>query len=157
VKSRNSVRGNLSGLQGYKLIDEYVSLPSDVLPLSSFPSFSVNIFRSLPALLTKETIRTSSRVCALLFLPSLVVSSIGSTLTPSILLDSWQLVVAAVFTISISFALAGVLGRVFLSAQDRRGLLPVQLAIAFPNSVTFPLLLVDALCKQDAINGYGTY
>ena len=111
----------------------------------------------LPALLTRETCRTISRVCALLFLPSLVVSSTGSTLTPSILRDSWQLVVAAGFTILMSAATAWVLARAFLKREDCRAFLPVQLAIAFPNSVAFPLLMMDSLCQQDTINRYESF
>jgi len=111
----------------------------------------------LPALLTRETCRTISRVCALLFLPSLVVSSTGSTLTPSILRDSWQLVVAAGFTILMSAATAWVLARAFLKREDCRAFLPVQLAIAFPNSGAFPLLMMDSLCQQDTINRYESF
>lgn len=115
------------------------------------------MFRTLPALLTREICRTSSRLCALLYVPSLVISSLGSTLTPSILQDSWQLILASGFTILISYATAGVLGRVFLRPQDYRGFLPVQLAITFQNSVSFPLLLMDSLCQQDMVNGYESY
>lgn len=104
------------------------------------------------ALLNRETCRTASRLCTLIFQPALMVSSMGSTLTLSSLQESWQLVVAAMFTILTSFATAWLFGRVFLRSQDRSDFMPVQLAIAFPNAGAFPLLLMNSLCEQDLIN-----
>lgn len=81
-----------------------------------------------------------------------MISSIGSTLNPSALREYWQLIVAGSFTIGVSGITAWAFGRVFLRYESRRVFRPVQLAIAFPNSVAFPLLLMGALCEQDDIN-----
>ncbi|CAM9287351.1 unnamed protein product, partial [Ectocarpus fasciculatus] len=104
-------------------------------------------------LLTKDTCRCISRVCALLFWPALMIASTGATLTPSTLKDAWQLVVTGSFTIGFSGVVAWLVGRVsFRRPEDRRAFRPAALAIAFPNSAGFPLLLLDALCEQDYIN-----
>ncbi|CAN0090990.1 unnamed protein product [Scytosiphon promiscuus] len=104
-------------------------------------------------LLTREACRCFSRACALLFLPSLMISSVGATLNPTALKDAWQLVVAGSFTIGTSAIVARVVGRVFFRRpEDRRAFRPVALAITFANSGAFPLLLMDALCEQDYIN-----
>eukprot|EP00752_Nemacystus_decipiens_P016492 g14743.t1 len=96
--------------------------------------------------------RSISRVCALLFLPSLMVASTGATLSPTALKDAWQLVVAGSFTIVFSGLVAWAAGRLFFRRpEDRRAFRPVGLAIAFPNSAAFPLLLMDTLCEQDYI------
>lgn len=73
-------------------------------------------------------------------------------MTPADLSDSWQLVVAAGLTIALSVALSGALGRLLLQPDDRRAFRPVQLAVAFPNCLGFPLLLMESLCEQDDIN-----
>ncbi|CAM9653554.1 unnamed protein product [Ascophyllum nodosum] len=103
-------------------------------------------------LLTRESCRTASRMCTLLFQPALMVASIGSTLTLSSLQDSWQLAIGASFTILMSFATAWLFGRVFLRPHARRDFLPVQLAIAFPNAGAVPLLMMDSLCQQDTVS-----
>ncbi|CAM9263937.1 unnamed protein product [Ectocarpus sp. 4 AP-2014] len=104
-------------------------------------------------LLTKDTCRCISRVCALLFWPALMTAGTGATLTPGTLQDAWQLVVTGSFTIGFSGVVAWLVGRVsFRRPEDRRAFRPAALAIAFPNSAGFPLLLVDALCEQDYIN-----
>ena len=110
------------------------------------------------ALLTKESMRSISRVCALLFLPALMIASTGATLSPTALKDAWQLVVAGSFTIVFSGLVAWAAGRLFFRRpEDRRAFRPVGLAIAFPNSAAFPLLLMDALCEQDYIKRYRGY
>lgn len=81
-----------------------------------------------------------------------MIASTGATLNPTAIKDAWQLVVAGSFTICFSGIVAGVVGRVFFRRpEDRRAFRPVGLAIAFPNSAGFPLLLMDALCEQDYI------
>lgn len=106
------------------------------------------------ALLTRETCRCVSRLCALLFLPALMISSTGSTLTPAALRESWQLIVTCSFTILFSSGTAWVFARVLLRAEDRPAFQPVQLAITFPNSAAFPLLLMASLCEQDDVKRY---
>lgn len=107
------------------------------------------------ALLTKETCRCISRVCALLFLPALMIASTGATLSPTALEDAWQLVVAGSFTIVFSGLVAWAAGQIFFRRpEDRRAFRAIGLAITFPNSAGFPLLLMDALCEQDYINRY---
>lgn len=113
---------------------------------------------AVAALLTKETCRCISRVCALLFLPALMIASTGATLNPTALKDAWQLVVAGSFTIVFSRLVAWAAGQfVFRRPEDRRAFHPVGLAIAFPNSAAFPLLLMDTLCEQDYIKRYGDH
>ncbi|CAB1097057.1 unnamed protein product [Ectocarpus sp. CCAP 1310/34] len=103
-------------------------------------------------LLAKETCRAFSRACALLFLPSLMISSLGATLNPEALKNSWQLVVAGSFTVALSGTVAWVVGRVFFRRpEDRRAFRPAGLAITFANSAGFPLLLMNALCEQDYV------
>lgn len=104
-----------------------------------------------PALLPEEARRCASRLCALLFLPALVISSTGGTLTPAGLRDSWQLVVVSSFTILVSNFTAWAFARALLGPEDRITYRPVQLAIAFQNPAAFPLLLVASLCEQDDI------
>ena len=110
-------------------------------------------YTAVAALLSRETCRCASRICTLLFLPALIISSTGTTLNPKALRDSWQLVVAGSFTIALSGVMAWGFGRLLLRPEARRAFRPVQLAIAFPNSAAFPLLLMDSLCEQDDING----
>eukprot|EP00903_Cladosiphon_okamuranus_P007861 g7601.t1 len=114
--------------------------------------FAASKFPKMEPLLTKETCRCISRVCALLFLPALTIASTGATLSPTALKDAWQLVVSGSFTIVFSGLVAWAGGRLFFRRpEDRRAFGPVGLAIAFPNSAGFPLLLMDALCEQDYI------
>ncbi|CAM9334803.1 unnamed protein product, partial [Hapterophycus canaliculatus] len=105
-----------------------------------------------PALLTREVCRNFSRVVMDLFLPCLVLASIGGTLNPGTLRDSWHLVVGSALSIVLSNATAWAFGRLLMSRNARSTFQPVQIAIAFPNCLVFPLVLMDALCEQDIIN-----
>lgn len=87
-----------------------------------------------------------------LFLPCLLLASIGGTLNPGTLRDSWHLVVGSALSIVLSNATAWAFGWLLMSREARPTFRPVQMAIAFPNSLVFPLLLLDALCEQDIIN-----
>ena len=103
------------------------------------------------ALLTREACRYISRVCALLFQPALVISSTGATLKFADLQDSWHLVAGGTLTIGVSAAVAWVSARLLLGPESRRAFRPMQLAIAFQNSASIPLWLMESLCEQDAI------
>ncbi|CAN0203910.1 unnamed protein product, partial [Scytosiphon promiscuus] len=105
-----------------------------------------------PALLTREVCRSFSRVVMDVFLPCLLLASIGGTLNPGTLRDSWHLVAGSALSIVLSNATAWAFGWLLMSPSARPTFRPVQMAIAFPNSLVFPLLLLDALCEQDAIN-----
>ncbi|CAM9920405.1 unnamed protein product, partial [Choristocarpus tenellus] len=102
-------------------------------------------------LLTQEVIRSTSRLSNAVFLPALVGSSIGASLTPEILSDSWHLLVANSFTHILSWTLAWICGRVLLTFENRYTFRPVQVAVAFPNSGALPLLFLESLCDQDLI------
>ncbi|CAM9547180.1 unnamed protein product [Ectocarpus fasciculatus] len=81
-----------------------------------------------------------------------MISSLGATLNPEALKNSWQLVVAGSFTVALSGTVAWVVGRVFFRRpEDRRAFRPAGLAITFANSAGFPLLLMNALCEQDYV------
>lgn len=88
-----------------------------------------------------------------LFLPCLLLSSVGGTLNPAALRDSWHLVVGSTLSIGISNSLASGFGWLLMRRGARQTFRPVQMAIAFPNSLVFPLILLGALCEQDVING----
>lgn len=87
-----------------------------------------------------------------LFLPCLLLASIGGNLNPVALRDSWHLFVGSALTIALSNAMAWAFGWLLLSPESRPTFRPVQMAIAFPNSLVFPLVLLDALCEQATIN-----
>ncbi|CAM9997923.1 unnamed protein product [Ectocarpus sp. 6 AP-2014] len=81
-----------------------------------------------------------------------MISSLGATLNPEALINSWQLVVSGSFTVALSGTVAWVVGRVFFRRpEDRRAFRPAGLAITFANSAGFPLLLMNALCEQDYV------
>lgn len=106
------------------------------------------------ALLTTEACRNLSRVAMVLFFPCLLLASTGATLDAETLQDSWHLVVASTLSIGLSNAIASVFGWLLMQPDARATFRPVQMAIAFPNSLVFPLVLLDALCEQDVINRY---
>lgn len=88
-----------------------------------------------------------------LFLPCLLLASVGGNLNPAALRDSWHLAVGSTLSIGISSSLASVFGWLLMRREAWQTFRPVQMAIAFPNALVFPLLLLDALCEQDVING----
>lgn len=92
-----------------------------------------------------------------LFLPCLLLSSIGGTLDPTALRGSWHLVVGSTFSIGISSSLAWMFGWLLVRRDARQTFRLVQMAITFPNSLVFPLILLDALCEQDVINGLASF
>ncbi|CAM9526084.1 unnamed protein product [Discosporangium mesarthrocarpum] len=95
---------------------------------------------------------SGSRLCFWLFLPTLIAGSIGATLTPAIIADSWHLLVASIFTIIVSWFLAGFVRRIFLGRDSVSAFRPIQVAISFTNCAVLPLLLLESLCEQAIIN-----
>lgn len=89
-----------------------------------------------------------------LFLPCLLLGSIGGSLNPAALQNSWHLVASGAFSTVLSNAIASLFGRLLVRREARPMFRPAQMAIAFPDSLVFPLLLLDALCEQSIIRRY---
>ncbi|CAM9817494.1 unnamed protein product [Discosporangium mesarthrocarpum] len=138
-------------------VDAKVVLVASVLGLAktliiiAIGAFCAYFPRGAP-LLTKGFMQSTSRLSNLLFLPALVIASIGSTLTPEAIAGSWHLLVANFFTHIISWFVAGVVGRIFLGRDRLAAFRPVRVAITFPNCVGLPLLLMESLCEQGIVN-----
>lgn len=92
-----------------------------------------------------------------LFFPCLLLASTGSTLNPAALQDSWHLVAGSTLSIGLSNVVASAFGWLLMRPDARATFRPVQMAIAFPNALVFPLVLLNALCEQDVINRYCFY
>ncbi len=92
-----------------------------------------------------------------LFLPCLLLGWIGGSLTAAALRNSWHMVAGSALSIGLSNAIASVFGRLLMRREARPMFRPAQMAIAFPDSLVLPLLLLDELCEQSIIMGYGRY
>jgi len=84
-------------------------------------------------------------------LPCFLLGSMGSSLNPATLRDSWQMVAGGALSTILSNATASLFGRLLMRQKAQPMFRPAQVAIAFPDSLFFPLLLLGPLCKQSII------
>eukprot|EP00928_Gymnodinium_smaydae_P001674 TRINITY_DN10603_c0_g1_i1.p1 TRINITY_DN10603_c0_g1~~TRINITY_DN10603_c0_g1_i1.p1 ORF type:complete len:313 (+),score=27.19 TRINITY_DN10603_c0_g1_i1:180-1118(+) len=81
-----------------------------------------------------------------MFLPCLVFDSVASGMSPSFIRANWSLIVFGIFVLVVG----GVVGRVLAGIlRVPNELLPwYVLAVTVPNMIALPLVLVEALCRE---------
>jgi predicted permease len=102
----------------------------------------------LPAGALKYVSRLSNGV----FLPFLVVSSLGSTLTPDTMKIVCVLIPFALIVMSMSYILALSLGK-YINNEPNNGVFEsLAIAAASPNAISLPIMIMETLCEQPIIN-----
>jgi predicted permease len=94
----------------------------------------------------KYVSKISNSVC----LPALIISSIGSGLSLALLSRMSMLIIFSIFTSIISFSLAATLGKMIDGKSNLY--LPLYIAIASPNIVSLPLMILQTMCDEAIIN-----
>ena len=93
-------------------------------------------------LLSQAALKYLSRLSNLLFLPCLVVASLGSALSPSILRRIGIMIPFGLVIICISYMIVNTLGTL-MHEKDARLFRAVAIAVGSPNAVSFPLLVME--------------
>jgi len=102
--------------------------------------------------LTKPLLKSCSRLTTTVLFPALIFAKMGGILTPSMLRDAWPLIPAATAFILIGFLFGRGVAGLLIPASHKQLRMVFVLACSFSNSNALPLVLVEALCKQD---GFG--
>ncbi|KAL5606888.1 hypothetical protein BROUX41_003265 [Berkeleyomyces rouxiae] len=107
--------------------------------LSVLLVISYGVIAAHHSLLSSATTRTISKVCVRMFLPALILTSIGAELAPSSAGDYLFILLWALFCHLVSFVL-GIIAHLVLKMPDW-----TTPAVMFNNTASYPLLLVAAL------------
>jgi predicted permease len=102
-------------------------------------------------LLTVDTLRCLSRLINLLFLPAIIVSIFGSSLSFELLQETGVLIFFAFLINCISYGLAHTIGH-RMCEKDIVLFRAMTVAIGSPNINSLPILLMPSLCKHSLIN-----
>jgi hypothetical protein len=98
-------------------------------------------------LLPPATVKILSRLSNVLFLPCLIIYSLGSGLTLGLFLRMSKIIPFCLLNEVIAYGIAFTLGRI-LHEDDARLFTAVSIAIGSPNVISFPLMIMDTLCKR---------
>lgn len=104
-------------------------------------------------LLTTSLLKKLSKISNLIFLPALIVSSLGKAVNVELLTRIGSLMVFAIGINLISYILAHTIGRVLM--RDTPQLFAaVAVAVGSPNAISMPLLVMQSLCEEESVNSY---
>ena len=102
-------------------------------------------------LLPMSSLKMVSTLSNLLFLPSSIITSLGATLTADSLGKLSILAIFAFIINTISYILAFTLGK-WLHDGDSAMFTALTVAIGSPNTISFPLLVMQTICDQSIVN-----
>jgi len=116
--------------------------------------FLVSIIGYVSALYPKEnpllapsTVKILSRLSNVLFLPCLIVYSLGSGLSLTLFSEMSILIPFCFLNEAIAYTIACTIGRI-IQEDDKELYTAVSVAIGSPNVISFPLMIMETLCKQ---------
>ena len=104
--------------------------------------------------LSIETLKLLARLCNFVLIPPLIVSSIGSSISLSLLGRMGILILFSFISSLVSYTLAKTIGRGIIgSSCTPRLKVAIEVAIGSPNIIAFPLMILQTLCSQDHLKG----
>jgi len=116
--------------------------------------FLVSVIGYVSALYPKEnpllppsTVKILSRLSNVLFLPCLIVYSLGSGLSLTLFNEMSILIPFCFLNEAIAYTIAFTIGRI-IQEDDEELYTAVSVAIGSPNVISFPLMIMETLCKQ---------
>lgn len=101
--------------------------------------------------LTPSILKDLARLCTNIFLPALVLVSLGKGLTIKDLFEMSIIIVFCGINIMVSYAIAYLIGP-FIVPKESPLFTAVVIACSFPNSTSLPILILQTSCKQIRIN-----
>lgn len=81
---------------------------------------------------------------------SLIYSTTAQSISPDSIGDYWSLVVAAFFTVGLSYAVATIMGYMLLPRLDE-DFKALRIAATYPNTVALPILIFPSLCEYPVV------
>lgn len=99
-------------------------------------------------ILDQALIGRLSQLAKYFFLPCLIFNSVAGGMSPEFVAANWKLALAGLCVFSTGFAFASFVVRFVDIAPDLRAWF--VLAVAMPNTIALPLVLLEALCHEQA-------
>jgi len=108
-------------------------------------------------LLPKAALQYFSRISNLIFLPALIVSSLGSGLSVPLLARYSKLILFSLLMELISYICAFSFGKLLIEKNNELLYVAVAVAIGSPNAISLPLMVTETICEQAIVsNEYGS-
>ena len=115
--------------------------------LVSLVGYFCALYPKSDPLLSPQTVKILSRISNMLFLPCLIVYSLGSGLSLKLFSEMSIMIPFCFLNEAIAYAIAFTIGRV-IQEDDKELSTAVSVAIGSPNVISFPLMVMETLCKQ---------
>jgi len=115
--------------------------------LLSMVGYTAAIYPKSAPILPPATVKILSRISNLLFLPALIIAALGKGLTAPLFARMSIIIPFCFLNEIVAYGIAFTLGRL-LHEDNVRLYTAVSVAIGSPNVVSFPLMIMDTLCKQ---------
>eukprot|EP00052_Salpingoeca_macrocollata_P017672 m.144329 g.144329 ORF g.144329 m.144329 type:complete len:554 (-) comp20462_c0_seq1:147-1808(-) len=141
-----------------------MQLPTDVIKSASTATATIvllnlvgavasNFPKSLDGgehgLIKRPLIRSLSLLATTLFIPCLSGSTLGANLSPSLIRDSYPLLLWSVFNVVLGFSMSYLLAKVMRVSSEF--VADFRAACTFQNIVALPLIMSEVLCSQSQL------
>eukprot|EP01035_Chromulina_nebulosa_P021916 gene21916-28375_t len=114
------------------------------------------IFPEVDPLLPVSALRYISRLSNIIFLPSLIVVSLGSSLNIGLLARIGVLMPYCILINTISYLVAHTIGRLLHEENSEDGIdrlfIASTVAIGSPNAISLPIMVMQTLCEDNRVN-----
>ena len=101
-------------------------------------------------LISKGLIKELSRLSNFIFIPALVVASLGSTVSIPLLRRFGVLIFICLIVIVVSYM--STYAFKWLHEEDLRLFAAIAVAVGSPNAISIPLLVMKTMCEDDSVN-----
>lgn len=102
-------------------------------------------------ILSVSFLKTLSQLSNQVFLPALIISSIGSALSIELLRRLWILALISIINSSLSYLIAHTIGKALYEKDDAM-FKAFTVACASPNAISLPIMVMQTLCDNPIIN-----
>jgi predicted permease len=113
--------------------------------------YSCALFPRANPYLSPEALKYISKLSNDVFLPALIITSIGLGLSVELLSRMGILVLFSIFTSIFSYFLAATVGKL-IDGNLSNLYVAIYVAIASPNIISLPLMILQTLCGQNILN-----
>jgi hypothetical protein len=103
--------------------------------------------------LSPTAMKNLSRLCTYVLIPPLIIASLGSSVNIESISTMSVLVLFSLITTGISFFLANTVGAFIQNGEATPQMsVAINIAIASPNIIAFPLIILQTMCGQTQLN-----
>ena len=110
------------------------------------------IYPKKDPLLPVSSLRYLSRLSNLVFIPALIIYSLGSALSADLLGKIGVLILFSLASSGVSFALGATIGKLMHEKNNDDLFTAVYVSIGSPNAISLPIMVMQTLCDSSTFN-----